>query len=68
MKKIIVAALSVVLVVSVTLYFGSSTTGLFYAGDLDTDSEEDFSEVRSPKWEIVGKVDVRTGNVSVLAG
>lgn len=66
MKRIFVAALSVILVVSVSLYFGSSTTGLFYSDGIGVDGEDDASFEKDSTWELVGKIEVSTGNVSVL--
>jgi Mg2+/Co2+ transporter CorB len=64
MRKIIAAALSVILVVAVSFYFGSSTTGLFYASEIES-GEENF-DAKNSKWEFVGKIEIKPGNVSSL--
>lgn len=64
MKKIAVAAIAVVFVVLISLYFGSSTTGLFHSARFEYKPSE--PNEKPPKWSMIGKVNVSIGNVSAL--
>ena len=65
MRKIIVAALSVIFFVIISVYFGISTTGLFSSAEFQN-FEEAKEDENDSEWKLVGKIDVRLGNVTTL--
>lgn len=63
MKKILAVAVCIAAIVTMAVSFGVSTTGLFHAPVLLDDQT---SEDKKARWELLGNVSVRLGGVSRL--
>lgn len=67
MKKIIVVALAIFFFVIISVYFGTSTTGLFHLTNEEKQQEYFVDEnISETKWKMVGKIEIAQGNVTDL--